>query len=228
MIYTRREGLKRCGEVKVVIRGKQTTKGEGAFFYEVANPIRHHGQMPWPIGLSGHCYLLSSSTNYCNHLYERPPIHFMIHVLFFVLAIAFMGPPLTIDGNLRYPQEYSEMKWYKDILNWSNTFRVDTENFPKWEWDPQALLSVKSFLPLGRSVFEFDSNSQPATYSFNKIIFFSVYLSFQQLSLIEKSLSFFGNISVGRACMICMMLQCWSGVIHINFQYFCLKVRNRH
>ena len=92
MIYTRREGLKRCGEVKVVIRGKQTTKGEGAFFYGVANPIRHHGQMPWPIGLSGHCYLLSSSTNYCNHLYERPPIHFMIHVLFFILAIAFMGP----------------------------------------------------------------------------------------------------------------------------------------
>lgn len=105
----------------------------------------------------------------------------MFYFLFWQLLL--WVPTLTIDGNLRYPQEYSEMKWYKDILNWSNTFRVDTENFPKWEWDPQALLSVKSFLPLGRSVFEFDSNSQPATYSFNKIIFFSVYLSFQQLSL---------------------------------------------
>lgn len=109
----------------------------------------------------------------------------MFYFLFWQLLL--WVPTLTIDGNLRYPQEYSEMKWYKDILNWSNTFRVDTENFPKWEWDPQALLSVKSFLPLGRSVFEFDSNSQPATYSFNKIIFFSVYLSFQQLSLFFAS-----------------------------------------
>ena len=106
---------------------------------------------------------------------------FVFYFLFWQLLLRV--PTLTIYGDLRYPQGYSKMKWYKDILNWGNTFRVHTENLPKWEWDP----SVKSFLPPGGSVFEFDSNSQPATYSFSKVIFFSVYLSFEQLSLLFAS-----------------------------------------